>query len=746
MWAGAVVALVAVLVALVVVAQRRRSRTNLIVLNLTFSRGLERRAVEDFVGSIVGLRPPWWRWWLDCPTVRFELSAASTGVTYRLVVAERYQSRIETALRAHLPTVRFTSDTYTGIAMPMATAAEYRLTNQHRQLRVTDDSFLRELVGSLILRDADHRAVVQWLVAPTRPLAVPRKSEDVGRPTRHSGLATDADVAAAKEKMRYPVLGAVLRIGVTTGAVGSDRALLRHVESALHGTGAPGVHLRRRLLPKSLVARRLNKGAVPRAEWSTFNAHELGALLGIPHGSIASPALNLRGSRPLALSPAVPMTGTVIGDGFSQGSDRPAAVADGGRFMHTAIVGTTGAGKSTLDTAMAISDIEHGHGVLIVDPKGDLLDGVLERVPDRHRERVIVVDPADAAQPVGLNPLRPQGIDPELAAEHLISIAHRLWAQSWGVRSQDLIYAAVRTLVADPDATLVDILPILTDPAFRRPLVAKSSDVVLEGFWRQMGSLSDAEMNQWVAPVANKLRQVLARPGLRRILGQAHPAVDIGDHLDHGGVVLVNLNSGLIGDDAAALFGAIVLGQLWNVVQRRASRPVPDRHPLFVHLDEVGRYASMPVPLDEMLAQARSYRVGISLAFQHLSQLTPELRQAVLSNTRTKVVFNVAAADARVLAAEFGNGLTVDDLTGLDAYQVVAQIYAAGRTQPAATLTTRPLGEPLTDASSLRQESRDRWGADGIEVEEEIRRRFTNASGLRSSDPSTPAGRKRRSS
>jgi hypothetical protein len=148
--------------------------------------------------------------------------------------------------------------------------------------------------------------------------------------------------------------------------------------------------------------------------------------------------------------------------------------------------------------------------------------------------------------------------------------------------------------------------------------------------------------------------------------------------------------------------------------------------------------------MDEMLAQARSSAVGLTLATQHLSQLDAELRQAVLANPRSRLAFQVAGSDARTLAADFGLGLEPADFSGLGAFEAVAQLHAAGRTQPACTFTTRPPSEPVTDPAEVRALSRQRFGADGTAVDEAISSRLEGGHNREKDGQVRPTGRKRR--
>jgi hypothetical protein len=138
-----------------------------------------------------------------------------------------------------------------------------------------------------------------------------------------------------------------------------------------------------------------------------------------------------------------------------------------------------------------------------------------------------------------------------------------------------------------PDGTLTDVPVLLTNPNFRRKALAKVTDpLVLAPFWAQFDGFSEAERVQVVAPVLNKLRVFLSRSAVRRMLGQARPRFTLDELFVSRRIVLVNLNRGLLGPEAAALLGSVLLTQAWQAIQRRSAVPANQRHPVMVTVDE----------------------------------------------------------------------------------------------------------------------------------------------------------------
>ncbi len=713
---------------LVRAAESKRQRRTLVAYQLKFPRGLEAEGVEAFLGGLSGLLLPWWKRWLASPYVSLEVHASSSGIRHFLLVPGNWASAVEGVLQASLPSVR-----YEAVDLPYAVltiGAEYALSDQSRSVRTDATSMNAKLLSSLQPLQQDEDIVIQWLITPHAPVQPPRlatKQQAVSLQALDPNLLQHAEaVSALKDKQSHPMLLTVPRIGVASNNVQRARKLLRDVETAWHESRAPGVHLGRRMVSEATIAKRMIERRAPLVSWpATFNSQELLGLIGWPIDAVAVPGLALGGCRLVPASPAIPKSGTVIGDSNFPGDPRPLALDVQARLRHVHALGPTGTGKSTLLCSMAIQDLETGLGVVMLDPKGDLVQSVLERMPSERRGDVIVLDPADTSRPVGLNPLESVDEDhAEVVVENLVGLFKSLYRNSWGPRLDDILRAALLTLAGTKGTTLCEVPLILTDPGYRRRLVGRLDDPVgLESFWGWYESISDAERQLAIGSVLNKVRAFTMRTRVRNIIGQSHPKLNMRDVLENGKVLLVSLASGLLGDEAAALLGALVVAELWNATLARAGQHSDNRHPVMAYLDEWQNFLHLPTPMASVLAEARGLGLGMVLAHQHLGQLPEESRNAVLADSRSKIVFQLPADDARLMAKEFGGVLTADDLQGLGAYEVAAQLFAAGTTQTVATATTRWMGEPTGSADEVRASSRERYGVARADVEAEIRSR-----------------------
>ncbi len=130
-----------------------------------------------------------------------------------------------------------------------------------------------------------------------------------------------------------------------------------------------------------------------------------------------------------------------------------------------------------------------------------------------------------------------------------------------------------------------------------------------------------------------------------------------------------------------------------------------------MYLDEAHNFLTLPYPLEDMLAEARGYRLSLVLAHQNLSQLPGDLREGISANARNKVFFNSSPEDARLLERHTAPLLGAHDLAHLGAFQAAARLVVASADSPAFTLVTTAL-PPRTPgrATAVRAASRTVFG------------------------------------
>ena len=520
-----------------------------------------------------------------------------------------------------------------------------------------------------------------------------------------------------------------LRLGVRAASPLRQRVLLQGLLGALRLLEGPGVRLRARTEHPA----KLNGVRRPWRAGLELGAVEVVGMAGWPVGEGALPATPSAHPRVLPL-PQARETQRAFATGVADQAGEHLGISIGDALYHTVLLGPTGVGKSTALAHLALADIHAGRGVLLIDPKTDLVSDILARIPEQRRDDVVVIDPT-SSRPVGINPLaRAQmarsgalssgsgvsggGASPELVADTVLATLKGVFAESWGVRVEQVLSAALVTLARTPGATLVDLPLLLTNAAYRQRLIAASgADPLGTGqFWAAYEALSEAQRQQWVGPVLTRLQPFLIRPHLRATLGQAAPSFDLGEMFTRRRIVLVSLNKGVLGAESARLLGSLLVGQLWPLILARAAVEPSRRHVVSVFIDEVQDYLSLPGSLADALAQARSLGAAFHLAHQYRGQLPAALKAGIDANARNKIIFSLSAADAAELARQ-AIGLEAADFQLLPRFGVYARTMHHGRENPWCHATTLPPTPPTQDALALRASSQARYGQDAAQVE-----------------------------
>lgn len=695
-------------------------------VQLTFPRTVKADQVLAAARSLSGLLPPWWR--LDpAPSVTLEIRATAEGVHHVLTMPASRTEYITGSLRAAIPGLRV-DDEPTRPARSLTLARELQAKGGGELRTDTIASGNAGILASLQPLGSDERAVLQYVITPTATNPLARAAA--------RWIASWCGIEPEPEPVE-PQFAVAIRAAVAAPSAPRSRQLIARLLGSFHALNGPDARLVRRLLPSQAVAGRIERMAAGR---SIIGADELAAAWAVPVEAPELPGLTLANSRELPPAANVPRRGLVLGDSTVAGRSRPVAVtqAEARRGLH--VCAPTGAGKSTILTglAMQLMQAKSRPGLIVIDSKGDLIADLADRIPAERRRDVIVFDPADA-KPVGFNLIGGSG-ESDLIVDHVVAeLRHRYGAAGLGPRSEDILRACLTTLTAKGGYTLCEVEPLLTNPAFRQKLVGGLDEPVLESFWAWYGSLSPAAQGEAIAPLANKLRTYTLRRRVRAVIGQAD-GLDLSAALEDGKIVLVSLAKGLVGQDAAALIGAAMVSRLWTAVQARAGLAPADRRPATVMCDEFQDLAALSPVFGEAVAQSRGYRVAWTLAHQHLAQLDPQTRQAVLANCRSRVVMQTTAADASTFAREFAPYLQAADLQGLGPFEGYAAVSVGSAVAPPVSIRTRPAPDPLGSAEKVRAASRKRHGKSAADVDAAIRKR------TQGSRRSAPVGERRRAS
>jgi hypothetical protein len=283
--------------------------------------------------------------------------------------------------------------------------------------------------------------------------------------------------------------------------------------------------------------------------------------------------------------------------------------------------------------------------------------------------------------------------DRDLAVDQLVAIFRRVFQSDWGPRTDDILRATLLTLTSnDRAATISEIPRLLTDQSWQAELIGQIDDPVgLGPFWDWYQGLSEAQRSNSTGPLLNKLRVFLLRKTVRAIVGANTSTLDVEGAINGGRILLARLSKGVLGEDTSRLLGSMVVARTWHAALARAALKPEQRRDASLWIDEVQNYLHLPTPIPDVLAEARGYRLSLGMAHQHLGQLTPELREALAANARTRIYFQLSQSDAHQLGPDVSPELSEYDLAHLARYTAAVRICHDGQTGRPFTLTTEAL-------------------------------------------------------
>lgn len=418
-----------------------------------------------------------------------------------------------------------------------------------------------------------------------------------------------------------------------------------------------------------------------------------------------------------------------IGERHGWGDTRVFGISQVDQRQHIYVIGKTGSGKTTLLRNLIVQHIGLGHGVGLIDPHGDLAEALLDCIPPHRSDHLVYFNPGDLEFPIGLNLLANVAPDDRhLVASGIVGAFKGIWRDSWGPRLEYILYNAIAALLDCENTTLLGVNRLLTDDTYRGWVVRQIKDPFISAFWNEeFAGYDERFRREAIAPIQNKLGQFLLNPVVRNILGQVRSKVSFPFIMDNQRIFIANLSKGKLGHDKANLLGSLLTTQFQLAAMARTSQPEDERRDFYLFIDEFQNFSTDAFA--SILAEARKYRLCLTLSHQYIDQLALPVRQAVFGNVGTLIAFRIGYTDAEVVEKEFGQAFPATAIADLDRYEAVVKLLENGTNkEPFRAKMLSPLKGFFGQKDNLIDLSRDRFASLRLSVDEKLDR-WMNATG-----------------
>ncbi|MFA7253498.1 MAG: type IV secretion system DNA-binding domain-containing protein [Patescibacteria group bacterium] len=346
------------------------------------------------------------------------------------------------------------------------------------------------------------------------------------------------------------------------------------------------------------------------------------------------------------------------------------------RQKHMYIIGKTGMGKTTLLKNAIYQDMLNGKGLAVFDPHGDLLQELLEIIPENRKEDVIVFDPSDRQWPIGLNILAP-GIkftdkedEQEWITSSVLGVFAKITAKEyWGPRMEHILRNTTLTALHTENPSLFTLQRLLTDKGYQKKVAANLKDPVLKQFWnKEFALLGTMQLSSVTAPLTQRLGNFITTKMSRHILLQEKSTVSVSQIMDEGKILLVNLSKGDLGEDMSFFFGTVLTSLIWMAAYQRTKIPEKERRDFFLYVDEFQNFATPR--FSEITSEGRKYHVSLIASHQNIAQVEDQhILKVVAGNANTIICLKASPDDEKFILPFMEPEVEKGDIVNLPPYR-----------------------------------------------------------------------------
>ena len=568
------------------------------------------------------------------------------------------------------------------------------------------------------------KGIVEALWKP--PEAGDVKAEDKQLSSTEQGI-----VDAIEDKTRYPGYETLIRVVASSNTAGRSQALMNNVVSAFSLFDSSTNNGFKFAVAKNMeefVTAYIFRFFPQAVNQNVLNTVELATVFHLPNqNNIPTSQVKRQASKQVDGPTQIMDEGFLLGYNEFRGVKKEIRLGTKDRRRHTYIIGQTGTGKSKLLENLAYQDMMDGRGFAFIDPHGDSAEELLGMVPKERVEDVVYFSPGDMEMPIGLNLFEFDNQDQrDFLIQETIAMLYKLYDPGHtgiiGPRFESWFRNAALTVMADPaGSSFLDVQQVFIDQAFADEKIKHLTSQTVLDFWnKEMAQTTESAKGEMLGWFASKFGAFLANDMMRNIIGQTKSGFNLRDIMDNKKILLVNLSKGKVGELNSQLLGMIFVMKFNAAAMGRADMPEDQRQDFSLYVDEFQNFATESFAT--ILSEARKYRLSLILANQFMTQLTDQIREAILGNIGTVISGRIGITDAEILVKKFSPTFDAEDLTRMPNFQTIASVMIQDVPSAAFSMSLLPpLGQAnpqLRDA--LKNLSATKYGQPRAIVEKDF--------------------------
>lgn len=650
-------------------------------------------AAEQMFSSLYGIyNNKWWAFIKPQDHISCEIVARREDIRFYVSVPKTIKDLVEKQIHGAYPGADIKEmeevSIFTEKGKVAFAALRLRYAN-HYPIRTYKDlptDALSSITSVLAKMSEGEGAVLQILIQPTGDKwktmgrsYISKVKKDEANPEKANFKVNPKTLEAIEQKIQKPGFNTVVRIVVCSDTKEKAHLHLKNILASFEQFSSDNNEFWevkfpiKHLFLTDFIYRYFPVVNIPLLrQYSVLNTDELASVFHLPNKTIETPYIFWLNAKRAPAPMAIPESGLFLGTSKYRGIERPIYIDEDDRRRHMYVIGKTGTGKSQLLEELVMQDINAGRGVAVIDPHGDLISGILARMPVSRAEDVIYFDPSDTERPMGLNMLEAKTEEQKhFVVTSIVGLMYKLYDPMKtgiiGPRFEHAIRNAMLTVMAEPGNTFVEVVRVLTDPSFVQELLPKVSDPMIRRYWTdQIAQTADFHKSEVLDYIVSKFGRFVTNKLMRNIIGQSVSSFDFRKVMDEGKILLVNLAKGKLGEENSNFLGLILVPRILVAAMSRQEIPEEKRRDFYLYVDEFQNFATPDFA--QILSEARKYRLNLIVANQFIGQMEEEVKNAVFGNVGTLIAFRVGVTDANYLQHEFQPTFSESDLINIDKF------------------------------------------------------------------------------